>query len=90
MTCYSVVTQQEPEGNRGGRSNTQTQRKDIRGSFTLIDQHSGWEKGLPESAGEIRWENKRTAACRSVRQPDKKLMIDETSDDLKEELSLSG
>lgn len=41
-TCNS---QQRPEGNRGGQSNiaadekTETQMKEIRGSFTLIDQH---------------------------------------------------
>lgn len=41
-TCNS---QQRPEGNRGGQSNiaadekTETEMKEIRGSFTLIDQH---------------------------------------------------
>lgn len=42
---YTSNSQQRPEGNRGGRSNiatdekTETQMKEIRGSFTLIDQH---------------------------------------------------
>lgn len=42
---YASDSQQRPEGNRGGRSNiaaeenTETQMKEIRGSFTPIDQH---------------------------------------------------
>lgn len=64
-TCDS---QQRPEGNRGGQSDTaadertETQMKAIRDSFTLIDQHQSWVKGLLESAGTIHWENNRTAA----------------------------
>lgn len=77
----TLDSQQRPEGNRGGRSNiatdekAATQMKEIRGSFTLIDQHWRWVKGLSESAGEVHWENNCTAAYRSVRQQDKKLMI---------------
>lgn len=57
--------------------------KESRGSFTLIDQHQRWVKGLSQSAGVIHWE-KRPRGC--VGRRDKKLMIFlEESDDLKED-----
>lgn len=46
---YTSGGQQRPVG---GRSNittdekTKTEMKEIRGSFTLIDQHQSWVKGL--------------------------------------------